>query len=126
MSVVLDAGALIAVERLDREMIAVLKRERLAGTAPRTHGGVVGQVWRGGHGRQAMLAKFLDATEVVPVDATLGRVAGELMGRSRSTDVIDAALVCITRDGDDLFTSDPADLKALARAAGVHVELISI
>jgi hypothetical protein len=37
---------------------------------------------------------------------------------------IDAAVVCLTGDGDDIFTSDPGDLLALARATGVHVELI--
>ena len=59
MSLVLDAGALIAVERGDREVLALLKRERQQGRAPLTHGGVLGQVWRGGQGRQAQLARLL-------------------------------------------------------------------
>jgi hypothetical protein len=41
---VLDAGALLAVEHNDRETIALIKRERLAGRAPLTHGGIIGQV----------------------------------------------------------------------------------
>lgn len=57
MSLVLDAGAFVAIERSDRSVVALLKREPLAGRAPLTHGGVVGQVWRGGGGRQANLAR---------------------------------------------------------------------
>ena len=53
VSLVLDAGALIAVERADRDTIALIKHELQAGRVPVTHGGVVGQVWRGGSGRQA-------------------------------------------------------------------------
>ena len=34
MSIVLDAGALVAVERADRDMIALIKRERREGRAP--------------------------------------------------------------------------------------------
>lgn len=52
MTVILDAGALVAVERGDRAVVAMLKGERRAGRVPATHGGVVGQVWRGG-ARQA-------------------------------------------------------------------------
>ncbi|MBW3648243.1 MAG: hypothetical protein KY440_10775 [Actinobacteria bacterium] len=126
MSLVLDAGALIAVERGDREVIALLKRERQQGRAPLSHGGVLGQVWRGDHGHQAGLARLLPALDVQPLDETLGRKAGVLLGAAGSTDVIDAAVVVLSRDGDDILTSDPDDLQALARAAGRHLELIAV
>lgn len=45
---ILDAGAFVAVERGNREVIAFVKRERAAGRDVVTHGGVVGQIWRGG------------------------------------------------------------------------------
>ena len=45
---VLDAGAFVAVERGDRDVVALIKRERLAGRVPVSHGGVVAQVWRRG------------------------------------------------------------------------------
>ncbi|CAN5724658.1 hypothetical protein BH20ACT1_BH20ACT1_04830 [soil metagenome] len=48
MTIVLDAGALLAVERGDREVIARIKHERQEDRAPLSHGGVIGQVWRGG------------------------------------------------------------------------------
>ena len=126
MSVVLDAGALVAVERNDRDMVALIKRERLANRVPFTHGGVIGQVWRGGHGRQTNLARFLSGVDVRPLDNALGRQAGVVLGAARVTDVIDAAVVLLADDGDEIYTSDPADLHALAAAAGKHVELIRI
>lgn len=126
MSIVLDAGALIAVERGDREMIAIIKRERLHGRVPLTHGGVVGQVWRGGHGSQANLARLLPGIDVQPIDVSLGRQAGVLLGRASRADVIDAAVVLLAEDGDEVFTSDPTDLHDLALAAGKHLELISV
>jgi hypothetical protein len=123
---VLDAGAFVAAERGERDVIALVKRERLAGRSPVTCGGVVAQVWRGGHGRQAPLARLLAGVDIVPVDDSLGRRAGILLGRSGQSDAIDAAVVCLAADGDDILTSDPGDLIALAEAADIHVELIAV
>ena len=126
MSLVLDAGGLIAVERGDRDAIALLKQELLARRPPITHGGVVGQVWRGGSGRQATLARLLPALEVTPLDAVLGRRSGALLGRTRSRDVVDAAVVLLAQDGDVVLTSDPKDLVSLAEAAGLHIDLVPV
>ncbi len=126
MTIVLDAGGLVALERGDREVAALLKRELLAGRTPVTHGGVVGQVWRGGTGRQANLARALAGVETVPLDDALGRRAGVLLGRAGRDDVIDAAVVLLAADGDSVLTSDPADLHALAATAGTHVELVVV
>jgi len=126
VSLVLDAGAFVAVERGDRDVAALVKRERLAERSPVTHGGVVAQVWRGGAGRQADVARLLAGVDVRSLEDALGRRAGVLLGRSGTADAIDAALVCLTADGDEILTSDPADLRALAEAAGVHVELVPV
>jgi hypothetical protein len=123
---VLDAGAFVAVERGDRDVVALVKRERLSGRAPVTNRGVVGQVWRGGSGRQAPVARLLAGVHVIPLDEPLGRRAGALLARSGRADTIDAAVVCLAGDGDDILTSDPEDLRDLAQAAGIHVELISV
>lgn len=119
---ILDAGALLAVERGDRQVAALVKRERVAGRVPLTNGGVVAQVWRGS-GRQALLARLLPGVEVIGVGDDLGRRAGTLLARSGTRDAIDAAVVCLAADGDDILTSDPGDLQALVTAAGVFVEL---
>ena len=126
MTIVLDAGGLLAIERGDRAMIAILKRERRGNRIPLTHGGVVGQVWRGGRGRQAVLARLLPGVEVQPLDDELGRQAGVLLGRAGVKDVIDAAVVLIASDGDEVFTSDVADLEDLAHAALKHVDLVPV
>lgn len=126
---ILDAGAFIATERGNREIIALVKRERRSGRTPITNGSVVAQIWRGGRGRQAQLAQLLGGVDVVPVDDVLGRRAGMLLARTAKGDAIDAAVVCLAQDGDDILTSDPADLldlARLARTAGTHVELIPL
>jgi hypothetical protein len=120
---VLDAGALIALERNERSMWVRMKAAELAGELPLTHGGVVGQVWRGGPG-QARLARALQGVDVRPLDRALGRAAGELLAKTGSSDVIDAAVVLVAADGDDVVTLDRNDLEDLVRAAGRHVELI--
>ena len=124
MKLVLDSGALIALERNDRAMWRRLKAAHLAGNIPVSHGGAVGQAWRGRGPRRALLAKALDAVEIRPLDAALGRAAGELLAAAGKRDVIDAALVLLAADGDDIVTSDPDDLEPLALASGRHVELI--
>lgn len=123
---VLDAGAFVAVERGDRDVVALVKRERLAGRVPVTSGAVVAQVWRGGTGRQVPLARLLAGTAVTPVDGGLGRRAGMLLARSGHTDAVDATVVCLAADGDDILTSDPGDLRILAQAAGIHVDLVLV
>jgi hypothetical protein len=126
VTLVLDTGAFVAVERADRGVVALIKAERLAGRAPISHGGVVGQVWRGGAGRQANLARLLAGVRVVPLDDGLGRQVGVLLGRTGGTDVIDAGVVLLARDDDMVLTSDTGDLTALAAATGVHVELVAV
>ena len=123
---VLDAGAFIAAERGSRDVVALVKREREHGRIPITNGGVVAQVWRGGSGKQAPVARLLASVEVVAVDDHLGRRAGLLLALTGTADVVDASVICLARDGDDILTSDPADLLELARAALAHVELIPV
>jgi hypothetical protein len=100
-----------------------LKAAQLAGDLPITHAAVVGQVWRGGP-RQARLSQALDGIEVRPVDAPLGRAAGELLGLTGLADVIDAAVALLSSDGDDIVTADRDDFQRLVAATGRHVELI--
>jgi hypothetical protein len=126
LTLILDAGALIAVERGDRDTVALLKRELEDGRVPATHGGVVGQVWRGGSGRQAPIARLLAATEVHPLDDELGRRVGVLLERAKENDVIDAAIVLIAQDGDTILTSDSRDLTTLAAQAGKQVDIVSV
>ena len=124
VTLILDSGALIALERNDRAMWRRLKSAMLAESIPVTHGGVVAQVWRGTGPRQALLAEALAGVDVRPLNDRLGRAAGELLSRSRTSDAIDAALVLLAADGDHIVTSDVGDLEPLAALAGRHVELV--
>jgi hypothetical protein len=126
MSVVLDAGALIALDRGSRELMLLLKDELAADRFASTHGGIVGQVWRSGGPRHALLARALMGVRVQPLDVDLGRRAGSLLARARKSDVIDAALVLLAQDGDIILTSDPDDLEPLAAAAGLHVDIVEV
>jgi hypothetical protein len=124
MKLVFDSGALIALERNDRAMWRRFKAAQTSGILMVTHGGVVGQAWRGKGPRQALLAKALAGTDVLPLDDDLGRAAGELMAKGRSRDVVDAALVLLAQDGDRIFTSDVEDLEPLATTRDLDVELV--
>jgi predicted nucleic acid-binding protein len=124
VKLVLDSGALIALERNDRAMWRRVKAAQLAGSVPVSHGGVVGQAWRGQGARQALLSKALAGVEVRALDEALGRAAGRLLAAARRSDVVDAALVLLAEDGDQIVTSDPRDIEPLAVASGLHVELV--
>jgi hypothetical protein len=126
MSLVLDSGALVALERNDRAMWRRLKTAHEAGKVPVTHAGVLAQVWRGGGPRHASLTRALAGVDIRAIDETLGRAAGELLGRARRSDVIDAALVLLSTDGDLIATSDPDDIEPLAIASRRHVEIILV
>ena len=123
MTTILDAGALIALDRNDRSMWVRLKASHSAGEPPVTHAGIVGQVWRGGR-RQARLATALAGIDVRPLDEHLGREAGKLLGAAKLSDVIDAALVLLAADGDEIVTLDTGDIETLAASAGRHVDLL--
>ncbi|HEX4866396.1 MAG TPA: hypothetical protein VFV32_02095 [Acidimicrobiales bacterium] len=123
MSLVLDSGAFMALERNERPMWVRLKAAQMSGDLPVTHAGVLGQVWRGGP-RQARLAQALAGIDVRALDEPIGRAAGELLAASGLTDVIDAVVVLLAADGDEIVTVDREDLEQLAAASGRHVELI--
>lgn len=123
MTLVLDSGALIALERNDRAMWTRLKSAALAGSPPISHAGVVGQVWRGTP-RQARLAQALRAIDVQPIDEALARRAGVLLRDAGLAEVVDACVVLLAADGDEIVTLDHDDLSILAAAAGRDIELI--
>ena len=111
-AVVLDAGALIGLERGDAKMTAlmsVIVREEIPTYVP---AGVVAQVWRGTP-RQHNVGRLL-ATEAVRIDDMDEQVAksvGTLLGSSNTSDAIDghvALLGRITRG--NVYTCDRADI----------------
>ncbi|MDB5066298.1 MAG: hypothetical protein JWM18_2732 [Chloroflexi bacterium] len=123
-ALVLDAGALLAVDRDDRAMMARLRIAQTSGLDLRTTGAVVAQVWRDPGGRQANLARLLRAVDVIPVDDRLGREAGVLLGRAGAGDAVDATVAAIAARGDRVLTSDPDDMARLVGASGRAVGVV--
>ena len=121
---ILDAGAFIAVDRADRALVARLRAAQRHNVDLRTNAMVIAQVWRDPDGRQAHLARLLRAVDVQPVDESLGREAGILLGKAGTTDPIDATVVLIAAHGDRILTSDPDDLVHLATRAGKRVVVL--
>jgi predicted nucleic acid-binding protein len=115
VSLVLDAGALIAVERGDRHVAAVMEVARLQHRTVIVPAGVVAQVWRGGT-RQARVARLLGARDVVvePLTDVGARAVGVLCAATGTADVVDASVVLTARrHGATVMSSDRADLRAL-------------
>jgi hypothetical protein len=111
----LDAGALIAFERADRTMVAIVARAHERGMKLAVPAGALGQVWRDGK-RQARLARLLasSAVEVEALTDERARAAGQLCGVTKTPDVIDASVVlCAKTRGHGVVTSNVADIRRL-------------
>jgi hypothetical protein len=115
---VLDAGALVAIDRRDRAVGAQLRVLQQRGTPLRASAAVVGQVWRDGR-RQANLTRVLAGVGIEALGKDDGKRIGELLARAGSADVVDAHLALLTAPADVVLTSDPDDIRALLQARGV-------
>lgn len=109
--IVLDAGALIAIDRADRRVVRLLE------LAHEVHvpAGALGQAWRN-PARQVRLVRVMSADGIVihPLDAASARAAGQLCAATASSDVIDASVVLVAAVVDGVtVTSDPDDLRRL-------------
>ena len=113
---VLDAGALRALERHDLALAVALRSAHRLSLPIRIPAAALAQVWRGGP-RSAPLARLLkQPATVVAVDERAARQIGEFIARTRlpgvsRVDVVDAHVALTTRATRSLvFTSDPDDL----------------
>jgi hypothetical protein len=125
MSLVLDAGALQAIDRRDRRVGAMLRVAQQTRIPVRTSPAAVAQVWRHG-ARQAQLARVLAGVAVPPLDLSTGKRLGVLLGVTGSSDVVDAHVASLASAGDQVLTSDSDDLRKLLEALSVEAELIRI
>ncbi|MEO5680117.1 MAG: PIN domain-containing protein [Acidimicrobiales bacterium] len=123
MSLVLDTGALIAFERGDREVAALVEATRRRAERIVTSSGCIAQAWRQGGPRQALLARLLGGTNEAALDHQVSRRLGELCAAAGSNDVVDAHVALLARHDDVLVTSDPKDLGVLLRARGADVHV---
>jgi hypothetical protein len=121
---VLDAGALIAHERRDPRVTALMEvaaKHRIEMILPSA---VLAQVWRNG-ARQALLSRMLRNPGLVeaPLRHADAKQIGELLRDSGTSDVVDANVAVLAgRLGVPVITSDPDDISRL----NVAIELIHI
>jgi len=122
---VLDAGALVAIDRRDRAVGAQLRVLQQLGTPLRASVAVVGLVWRDGR-KQANLARVLAGIGVESLGQEDGRRIGELLARTGSADVVDAHVALLAAPADIVLTSDPDDIRTLLRTRGIpaRVQLV--
>ncbi|MDQ2788597.1 MAG: hypothetical protein DLM60_17795 [Pseudonocardiales bacterium] len=125
MSLVLDAGALLAIDRRDRQVGAILRVAQQERIAVRTSPAAVAQVWRHG-ARQAQLAKILAGVAAPPLDLETGRRLGALLGVAGGSDVVDAHVASLARADDRVLTSDPDDLRDLLDALAVEADVVRV
>jgi hypothetical protein len=113
MSAVYDAGLLIAADRNNRDIWADHRARLELGIVPRTTAPVVGQVSRSR--RQVQLHRLLRGCDIVSFAPEQAHEVGELLGRSGTTDVVDAHVVLIaSRMGAAVYTSDVEDIEQLS------------
>jgi hypothetical protein len=124
VSVVYDAGGLIAAERSDRAVWADHRVRLEMGLVPVTTAPVVAQVSRSG--RQTQLRRFLRGCEVVRFDGDEAHDVGALAARTGVTDVVDVHVVVTAhRLSFGVVTSDEVDLKPIADVLRPRVPLFS-
>ena len=110
-----DAGGLIALERNDRRVIAILVTARDDGGQIHVPATVLAQVIRN-PAKQVRLWRMIqhESTKVVPLDGSGAQAIGILLAQTGTTDIVDAhVVVCARTRGHTVITSDPFDLKRL-------------
>jgi hypothetical protein len=125
VNLVLDAGALIGIERDDRRVAGLIELGRRAGAGLVTVAPVVAQAWRDG-ARQAPLARWLPMVDVRVTGLSNAKAAGELLAGSGRSDVVDALVALAAVPGDQLLTSDPGDLRALVAQRAMPITVVAV
>jgi hypothetical protein len=122
--VTMDAGALIAVDRGDRQVLVLLARARETGAVVTVPATALAQAIRRPE-RQARLARLIrqPGTDVISLDRVDATNTGRLLAASGTSDIADAhVVICARRASQPVVTSDPGDLRALDPA----ISLITI
>jgi predicted nucleic acid-binding protein len=123
--IVYDAGVLIAADRNERRVWAEHRVRLDAGVVPAVAAPVVAQASRSS--TQAQLRRFLRGCEVVPFSELDAHRAGRLLGKSRTSDVVDAsvAALAIQRDAN-IVSDDPRDIERLLHAARSKLTVVPV
>lgn len=129
-SLVLDAGALIALDRNDREVWAMLRVAIDDALLIQVPAGAIAQAWRDGR-RQVLLTRALQHCDEVALDGAIARAAGLLCGRSKTTDIVDASVAIAAaglarRGAVSVLTSDSGDIDHLVATLGIAANIVAV
>ena len=114
--ITLDAGGLIALDRNDRRVIALVARTTELGlriTVPAT---ALAQAMRN-PSRQARLSRLIrqPATDLLALNGPEATAVGLLLARTGTADIVDAhVVICAQRARQPVVTSDAEDFRRLA------------
>jgi hypothetical protein len=125
MALVFDAGGLIALERGERRVGALLAEAARVGVESKTSSACVAQAWRN-PARQARLTRALSGMLEQPLDAPAARECGLLLARAQRSDIADAALVLMSEHSDTVLTSDAQDIEHLLAAANKRALVLAV
>jgi hypothetical protein len=129
-ALVLDTGALIALDRNDRTVWAMLRNAADDSAPVSVPAGVIAQAWRDGS-RQALLARALPTATRSRSRERWHAPPGCCADSAGTADIVDAsvALVAAARSQTGptaLVTSDPTDLRHLLRSLGASARLVAV
>ena len=119
----LDAGGLIALDRNDRRVIALVARAAEIGARITVPATALAQAMRR-PATQTRLSRLVrqPTTTLVPLDGPDATKVGILLAASRTTDIADAhVVICARRNDEPIVTSDPDDLERLDQDARLIV-----
>jgi predicted nucleic acid-binding protein len=124
-TLVLDAGALIGVERGSEMVVVMVEQAHERGGDTVIPASVLAQVWRGGP-RSARLARLIATSTVDALDEDRAREIGVRLGAHGGNDVADAHVSCCAVERRAIVaTSDRADIETLIEP-GEEVRLIPV
>jgi len=130
-ALVLDAGALIALDDNSREVWGMIRRAVDEDAVVGIPSAVLAQVYRDG-ARQANLMRALKACVDLILDGETARVIGALCGQTGVDDVVDGSVVIeaakLTRTSDQvgILTSDSIDIEALLTHLDADVTIVEV
>jgi len=119
-----DAGGLIALDRNDRRVIALVARAAERGARITIPATALAQAMRS-PARQARLSRLIRqaGTDVISLNGPDATAVGLLLARTATADIVDAhVVVCARRAGQAVITSDATDLRRI----GPELQLVVV